>query len=91
MIKVELNEFPSCNDWLENDSIDCGIMSPPMEAEKALSFLTDYLIGENWYVVDPISPKQVNTNRVHEILWKYSKKYRKEYKQYRKQKLRERD
>ena len=78
-------------DWLENDSIDCGIMSPPMEAEKALSFLTDYLLGENWYVVDPISPKQVNTNIVHEILWKYSKKYRKEYKQYRKQKLRERD
>ena len=78
-------------DWLGNDSIDCGIMSPPMEAEKALSFLTDYLLGENWYVVDPISPKQVNTNIVHEILWKYSKKYRKEWKQYRKQKLRERD
>lgn len=78
-------------DWLENDSIDCGIMSPPMEAEKALSFLTDYLLGENWYVVAPISPKQVNTNRVHEILWKYSKRYRKEWKQYRKQKLRERD
>lgn len=78
-------------DWLENDSIDCGIMSPPMEAEKALSFLTDYLLSENWCVVAPISPKQVNTNRVHEILWKYSKQYRKEWKQYRKQKLRERD
>ena len=78
-------------DWLENYSVDCGIMSPPMEAEKALSFLTDYLLGENWYVVAPLSPKQVNTNRVHEILWKYSKQYRKEYKQYRKQKLRERD
>ena len=77
-------------DWLENDSIDCGIMSPPMEAERALSFLTDYLLGENWYVVDPISQKQVNTNRVHEILWKYSRQYRKEWKQYRKQKLRER-
>ena len=78
-------------DWLENDSIDCGIMSPHMEDKKALEFLTDYLLGENWYVVDPISPKQVNTNRVHEILWKYSKQYRKECKQYRKQKLRERD
>ena len=78
-------------DWLENDSIDCGIMSPPMEDKKALEFLTDYLLGENWYVADTISQKQVNTNRVHEILWKYSKKYRKEYKQYRKQKLRERD
>lgn len=78
-------------DWLENDSIDCGIMSPPMEDKKALEFLTDYLLGENWHVVDPISPKQVNTNRVHEILLKYSKQYRKEWKQYRKQKLRERD
>ena len=77
-------------DWLENDSIDCDIMSPPMEDKKALEFLPDYLLGENWYVVDPLSPKQVNTNRVHEILWKYSKQYRKEYKQYRKQKLRER-
>ena len=78
-------------DFLENDSINCGIMSPPMEDKKALEFLTDYLLGENWYVVDQISPKQVNTNRVHEILWKYSKQYRKEWKQYRKQKLRERD
>ena len=78
-------------DWLENDSIDCGIMSPPMEDKKALEFLTDYLLGENWYVVGPISPKQVNTNIVHEILWKYSKQFRKEWKQYRKQKLRERD
>ena len=78
-------------DWLENDSVDCGIMSPPMEDKKALEFLTHYLLGENWYVVGPISPKQVNTNIVHEILWKYSKQYRKEWKQYRKQKLRERD
>ena len=78
-------------DWLENDSVDCGIMSPPMEDKKALEFLTHYLLGENWYVVGLISPKQVNTNIVHEILWKYSKQFRKEWKQYRKQKLRERD
>ena len=77
--------------WLENDSVDCDLMSPPMEDKKALEFLTDYLLGENWYVVDPLSPKQVNTNRVHEILWKHSKQYRKEWNQYRKQKLRERD
>ena len=77
-------------DWLENDSIDCGIMSPPMEDKRALEFLKDYLLGENWYVVDPVSPNQVNTNIVHEILWKYSKRYRKEWKHYRKQKLRER-
>ena len=78
-------------DWLENDPIDCGIMSTPMEDKKSLEFLKDYLLGEKWYVVAPISQKQVNTNIVHEILWRYSKQYRKELKQYRKQKLRERD
>ena len=77
-------------DWSISQDLTSGLMSPPMEDKKALEFLTDYLLGENWYVVDPLSPKQVNTNRVHEILWKYSKRYRKEYKQYRKQKLRER-
>lgn len=25
-------------DWLENDSIDCGIMSPPMEDKKRWNF-----------------------------------------------------
>ena len=42
--------------------------------------LQDYLLGEEWYVVSPLSHEQVNTELVHDILYKFSKKYRKEYK-----------
>lgn len=69
-------------DWLKNDSIDCGIFSPPLEAQKAINFLKDYLLGEDWYVVDPISTQQVNTEIVFEILLKHSRAFRKEWKKY---------
>lgn len=32
----------------------------PMEAQKAINELCDYLLGEDWYVVDPLRPAQVN-------------------------------
>ena len=66
-------------DWLKNDAEDCGIFSPPMEAQMAVDFLKQYLLGEDWYCVNPISTKQINTEIVHQILWKYSRKYRKEW------------
>ena len=69
-------------DWLENDAEDCGILSPPLEPQMALNFLKDYLLGEDWYVVSPISTKQVNTERVYEILYRYSKKFRIELEKY---------
>ena len=66
--------------WLEHDAKDCGIMQPPLPAQKAISFLIDYLLGEGWYVVNPVNTEQCNTQAVHEILMKYSHEYRKEYK-----------
>lgn len=71
-------------EWLENDSEDCGILSPPMTDSQAMEFLKNYLLGENWYTMNPISHDQVNTEIVFEILWKYSKDFRKEWKAYRK-------
>ena len=65
--------------WLAHDAKDCGIMQPPLKDSLALQFLRDYLLGEDWYVVDPVSHEQCNTQAVHEILLKYSKQYRKEY------------
>ena len=41
-------------------------------------FIIDYLLGENWYVVDPLGQTQVNEIALYEILGRYSKKYRKE-------------
>ena len=66
--------------WLEYDAEDCGILQPPLKAQKALYFLKDYLLGENWYVINPVNTEQCNTQIVHEILYKYSWEYRKEYK-----------
>ena len=65
--------------WLKNEAKDCGLCSPPLEAQKAINFLIDYLLEEDWYVVMPLNAEQVNSEVVHEILLKYSKKYKKEY------------
>lgn len=59
-----------------------NIFDPPTKPEIAIEFLKDYLLGEDWYVSDPLGPNQVNTEIVHEILYKYSRRYRKEYKKY---------
>ena len=41
-------------------------------------FIIDYLLGEDWFVVDSVSQTQVNEIALYEILEKYSKRYRKE-------------
>ena len=46
----------------------------------AIDFLKTYLLGEDWYTVNPISQEQINTEIVFEILFKYSKRFKKEYK-----------
>lgn len=43
-------------------------------------FIIDYLLGEDWYVVDPIGQTQINEIALYEILKKHSKRYRKECK-----------
>ena len=43
-----------------------------IEAQKALNILIEHFLGPDWYVVDPLGPKQVNAIAVDEILKKYS-------------------
>lgn len=43
-------------------------------------FAVKYLLGEDWYVTDPLSQSQVNEIALDTILRKYSKKYRHELK-----------
>lgn len=69
---------------------DCGILSPPTTDREALDFLRIYLLGEDWYVVNPLGSEQVNTEMVHDILYKYSRKYRKEHKRYLKERRKRR-
>ena len=73
-------------EWLENDAEDCGMCDPPLEAQKAINFLKDYLLGEGWYVAMPENTKQVNTAIVYDILSEYSSEFRKEWKNYKKRK-----
>lgn len=68
--------------WLKYEAKDCGLCDSPLEAQKALQFLADYLLGENWYVATSESIEQVNFAIVWEILDKYSKDFRKEKKKY---------
>ena len=66
----------------KNEEYDCGIFAPPTTDREALKLICDYLLGGDWVTTDPVSHEQVNTERVHDILYKYSKKYRKEYKKW---------
>ena len=68
------------NEWLDNNWEKNNMFPPVLEGQKALDFLKQYLLGEDWYSVNPISTKQINCEVVHDILYKYSKKYRKEIK-----------
>ena len=56
-----------------------NLLPPKLDDRLALLFLRNYLLGEEWYVVTPLSHEQVNTELVHTILYKFSKKYRREY------------
>lgn len=60
----------------DKDNIFCvGISDAEFRA-----FIIEYLLGEDWYVVDPLSQTQVNEIALYEILKKHSSQYRKECK-----------
>ena len=44
------------------------------DAQEGLNLLVDGLLGEDWYIADPLPNGQVNTYIVYEILKKYEKK-----------------
>ena len=58
---------------------DCGMMTPPMDAQVAMQELCRYLLGEDWYFVGPGNVEQGNTEIVFAIESRY-KEYK--YKQY---------
>ena len=44
------------------------------------AFAIDYLLGEDWCVVDPLGKNQINEMALAAILSKYSKRFKKEIK-----------
>lgn len=59
-----------------------GLCPAPMSAEDAIQILTDYLLGEDFYIEMPLSQKQANTVIVERILKKYSRDYIKDCKKF---------
>ena len=76
----------SFTEWLklENAKDPDNILPPGLDFEKAIYFLKDYLLGEDWYISYSGSAKQITTDIAYDILKKYSKKFRKELKTYEK-------
>lgn len=66
--------------WLDENLEKDNMLPPLLEPQTALNFLQEYLLGEDWYIVNPLTTSQANCEVVHDILYKYSKKYRKEIK-----------
>ena len=64
-----------------------ALKEPKLESlsvQEALQILCGYLLGKDYYIVDPVHCHQGNAIIVDDILKKYSRQYRKELKQYRK-------
>lgn len=53
------------------DGKDYGIFPPPMNAQVAVDELCRYLLGDDWYSVNPLCSEQINTEIVYEIECKY--------------------
>ena len=65
--------------------ISCGLVPAPMDAQVALDILTDYLLGEDWYFAGSCSIEQCNAIVAEQILDKYSKQWKKDWKNYEKE------
>lgn len=94
LVEKEMGKKISELSWGEyiktlNELTNKGNIFPPcIPSQVALNFLTRYLLGEDWYVIDPICNAQVNAIIVDEILRKYSKRFRKELKKHKREQAR---
>ena len=65
-------------EWLRKQP-DYGVFNPPMSSEKALDFLFDYRLVDDYDQL-PEKAQQTNTYIVFNIIMKYSREFRKERK-----------
>jgi len=75
---MTLTEF--MNERYKNREDKNNIFGVGVSDAEFRKFIIDYLLGEGWYVVDPLGQTQINEIALYEILEKYSKRYRKECK-----------
>ena len=64
----------------DKDNIYCSGITE----REFIKFSIKYLLGDNWYVIDPLGYNQTIQIALEEILYKYSKEFRKELSDYKK-------
>ncbi len=57
-----------------------NIFGVGMSDAEFRKFAINYLLGEDWYVIDPLGQTQINEIALFEILEKYSKRFKREKK-----------
>ena len=76
-------KFTEYMEKLNNEREDKDNIFPtPISDRIALDILEEYLLDGEIIIAAPISNLQANSIIVHEILYRHSRKYRKEYKRY---------
>lgn len=73
---IETNTDKLCHEYKENTK-EIGLTDAEFR-----SIIIDYLLGEDWYVADPVPQVEANEIALHRILERYSKKYRKQKRLY---------
>lgn len=74
--------FDAMRDNIEDTTY--GLCPAPMDAQLAVNILCDYLLGDDWYFAGSASVEQGNAIVVELILDKYSKQFKKDWKNYKK-------
>ena len=75
---MTLTEF--MNERYKNREDKDNMFGVGVSDKEFRTFIINYLLGENWYVVDPLEQTQINEIALYQILEKYSKRYKKECK-----------
>jgi len=73
---VTLTEF--MNERYNNRKDKDNIFGVGVSDAEFRAVIIDYLLGEKWYVADPLGQTQINEIALYKILEKHSKRYRKE-------------
>lgn len=73
---MNLTEF--MNDKYKNREDKDNMFCTGMSDAEFRQFAIDYLLGEDWYVTDPLGQTQINEIALYRILEKYSRRYKKE-------------
>lgn len=73
---MSLTEF--MNERYQNREDKGNIFGVGLSDAEFRRFIIDYLLGEDWCVVDPLGQTQINEIALYQILEKHSKRYRKE-------------